>query len=294
MQAMILAAGFGTRLLPYSRFRPKPLFPLLNTPLLLLQIEELRRVGFRRILVNCHHLSRQIEDVLAVFDDLVVLKEKRILGTGGALRKALDYLDEEPLLVVNGDIYHTMRYRALYEHFRDCGSKVLLALHDYPRFNSVEVEGSRVVGFAEKESGNGLAFTGLHILDPQILKAMKKNRFSCIIDRYRQLLANGERLAGVRVDECSWRDIGTPADYLDLHGDLLQRKVPCLMGLRPKIGDPCLVDDQARIGRGVRLREWCCIGKAFIGDNVSIRRSVVWDGAVIADGTTLTDAIVAQ
>lgn len=294
MQAMILAAGFGTRLLPYSRIRPKPLFPLLNTPLLLIQIAELRRAGFRRILVNCHHLSRQIEDALTAFDDLVVLKENQILGTGGALRRALGHLEEEPLLVVNGDIYHTVDCQALYERYGDCGSKVLLALHHYPRFNSVEVEGNRVVGFAGRNSGGALAFTGIHIVDPQILKALKKNSFSCIIDRYRQLLASDEPLAAVRVDEDYWRDIGTPADYLDLHGDLLQQRVPCLESLRPKTGRPCLVDGRARFGRGVHLQEWCCIGKAFIGNDVSIRRSVVWDGAVIADGSTVADAIVAQ
>ncbi len=291
---MILAAGFGTRLLPYSGFRPKPLFPLLNIPLLRLQINELRRAGIRRILVNCHHLSRQIEEAVADLDDLVVLKEKQILGTGGALRNALDHLEDGPLLVVNGDIYHTVDLRALIEQYVVCGSKVLLAVHDYPRFNSLEVEGESIVGFTAENCSPALAFTGLHVIDPQILKEMSKNSYSCIIDRYRQLLMNNERIAAVRVDECYWRDIGTPADYLDLHGCLLQQRVPCLPGLQAPISGSILVDEQARVGRGVHMEEWSCIGKAVIGNNVSIRRSVVWDGAVIADGTVLADVIVSQ
>jgi len=291
---MILAAGFGTRLLPYSGFRPKPLFPLLNIPLLRLQIGELRRAGIRRILVNCHHLSRQIEEAVADLDDLVVLKEKQILGTGGALRNALDHFEDGPLLVVNGDIYHTVDLKALFEQYAVCGSKVLLAVHNYPRFNSLEVEDDSIVGFTADNSSPALAFTGLHVIDPQILKGMNKNHYSCIIDRYRQLLMNNERIAAVRVDESYWRDIGTPADYLDLHGGLLRQRVPCLQVLQPAVSGSFLVDEQARVGRGVHMEEWCCIGKALIGNNVSICRSVVWDGAVIADGSVLADVIVTQ
>lgn len=292
MQAMILAAGFGTRLLPYSGVRPKPLFPLLNIPLLRLQIGEMRRAGIRRILVNCHHLSRQIEEALADLDDLVILKEERILGTGGALRNALDHLEDEPLLVVNGDIYHTIDPRMLFEHYAGCGSNVLLALHDCPRFNSLEVEGRRIVGFSAENSGRALAFTGLHVLDPRILETMSKNSYSCIIDRYRRLLQDNESIAAVRVDDSYWCDMGTPADYLDLHGGLLQQRVPCLQGLQPLVDRPFLVDAQARVGRGLQMEEWCCIGRAVIGNNVSIRRSVVWDGAVIADGSFFSDAII--
>ncbi len=60
MQAMILAAGFGTRLLPYTKYLPKPLFPVLNTPLLLAAVNRLKSSGFSKIIVNCHHLGEQI------------------------------------------------------------------------------------------------------------------------------------------------------------------------------------------------------------------------------------------
>ena len=64
MQAMILAAGLGTRLLPHTLIRPKPLFPILNQPLLLLTIKRLQMLGFDHIVVNCHHLREHIVGVL--------------------------------------------------------------------------------------------------------------------------------------------------------------------------------------------------------------------------------------
>ena len=108
MQAMILAAGFGTRLLPYTELRPKPLFPLLNKPLLLLTIERLQRAGFDHIVVNCHHLRDQIVDLLQDLRGVVVQQEDIILGTGGGLRLALNVFRNEPVLVTNGDIYHSV------------------------------------------------------------------------------------------------------------------------------------------------------------------------------------------
>ncbi len=90
MQAMILAAGFGTRLLPHTLLRPKPLFPLLNHPLLLLTIRRLQHAGCDHIVVNCHHLRAQIVAALAGLPGVTVLEEETILGTGGGLRGALD------------------------------------------------------------------------------------------------------------------------------------------------------------------------------------------------------------
>ena len=108
MQAMILAAGFGTRLLPYTKKRPKPLFPLLNEPLLLLTIKRLQNAGFDHIIVNCHYLKEQIVEALDGMRGVVIQEEDIVLGTGGGLRMALRLMRDEPLLITNGDIYHSI------------------------------------------------------------------------------------------------------------------------------------------------------------------------------------------
>jgi MurNAc alpha-1-phosphate uridylyltransferase len=94
-RAMILAAGFGRRLRPLTSFRPKPLLPILNQPLLFLWLETLRAIGVKRVVINAHHLADQIELALREkrrdFDDLDIFLslETTILGTAGGLKKAL-------------------------------------------------------------------------------------------------------------------------------------------------------------------------------------------------------------
>ena len=86
MKAMILAAGLGTRLLPYTLKRPKPLFPILNKPLLHLTIDRLKQAGATEIIVNSHHLRPQIKRALQGEEQIILQEEDTILGTGGGLR----------------------------------------------------------------------------------------------------------------------------------------------------------------------------------------------------------------
>lgn len=289
---MILAAGFGTRLLPFSACRPKPLFPLLNTPLLLLTIERLQAAGFDRIVVNCHHLGEQIVEVVGKCSGVVLQQEENIMGTGGGLRNALEHFDDSPLLVVNGDIYHTVDLGNLYHRHCDSGLPLTLAVHDFPRFNSLKVESGRLQGFEGTGSASTLAFTGIQVIEPYVLKTIAPGEQSCIIDRYKEMLGAGEAIGIHRVDHHYWTDMGTPQDYLDLHGGLLGKEIPCWSQLQTRIAKPFCIDDNAEIGKRVSLREWCSIGRARIGDGATIIRSVIWDGAVVPDGSSISDAII--
>lgn len=291
MQAMILAAGFGTRLIPYTEVRPKPLFPLLNIPLLLLIIERLQHLGFDHILINCHHLSSQIREAVQGISGVELLEESLILGTGGGLRNGLVKMRNEPLLITNGDIYHSIDFAQMYRHHCDVGGSVTLAVHDFPRFNSLLVDGDILVGFTGKGVGGALAFTGLHVIDPQILTPLAEGKKSCIIERYTELVRNGTAVHIKRVDGSYWTDMGTPSDYLALHGDLLQGRAPRWEEMEQKGDDAFLIAEEARIGSNMRIHDWACIGRARIGTNVHIERSVIWDGATVPDHSRIIDTI---
>ncbi len=295
---MILAAGFGTRLLPHTRLRPKPLFPLLGRPLLLVIIERLQAIGCSRIVVNCHYLAEQIEAAVAGYG-VIVQKEESVLGTGGGLRRAMQYFSDDPVLVVNGDIYHTIDMAALYQYHRQQGNRVTLAMHDFPRFNTVYCDGKRVCHFARQGANDEnqltkLAYTGVQVIDPQIVEGLCPDSFSCIINHYKNLLTEGEGLCCFRADgtpEFFWTDIGTPADYLALHGKILQGKAPCWPELQG--GDtPFAVAGDVDL-RGCAMRQWAVVGSGVrFGDGCSVTRSVLWDDVQIADGTELTDTLV--
>lgn len=278
MQAVLLAAGLGTRLRPYSTLRPKPLFPVLNQPLLQRLLQKLRDCGVTRIVVNAHHLADQIEAALAPWPEAQLQYEREILGTGGSLRRALTSLANEPVLVVNGDVYHDIPLRALYAHHLASGNAVTLAMHDMPRFNTVHTEGDRVLGF--DHGATGLAFTGLQVLDPQVIARVPEDGFFHSIDLYRQLAPTGS-IGLMRVDDFFWHDMGTPADYLLLHQILLQRHTGWLLA------------PTARIAADVRLRGWGCVGDgAVLAAGVQLEDCVVWDGARVAAGTSLRRRIL--
>ncbi|MBW6519990.1 MAG: nucleotidyltransferase family protein [Desulfoarculaceae bacterium] len=294
MQAMILAAGFGTRLLPYTLVRPKPLFPVLNQPLLLLTIQRLQQAGCDHIVVNCHYLREQIMNALQGIAGVVVQEESAVLGTGGGLRLALDQFRDEPVLVTNGDIYHTIDYQRLYHEHMLQGTPVTMAMHGCPRFNSVAVQGERICSFDDRTKGELLAFTGLHILEPSILSGVPEGEEYSIIDLYRQLIEQGQPISAARVDDCFWTDMGTVEDYLALHGGLLTGKIPVWPELSLPTRGSFLVDTKAKTASDLVLRDWVCMGDAVIGSHTQLQRSVVWDGATIEPGSMVVDQLVVR
>ena len=280
MQAIVLAAGFGTRLRPYTTIRPKPLFPVANRLLLHRLLSQLAACDCRPVVVNCHHLPHQIEAALADWPEVQVQVEPEILGTGGALRMALDSMDNDPILVMNGDLYHGIDPEWVYHRHLLSKNDVTLALHDYPRFNTVAVAGDRVTGFAAQGEANSLAFTGIHVVDPEALERIALGRFHHIIDLYAEMALEG-RVGYCRTDGADWQDIGTPADYLQLHSRLLQ-----------PLGQ-WQIDPTACIAAGARLEGWGCIGAgAAIGADACLRDCVVWPGAVVPAGGRVQGAII--
>ncbi len=293
MQAMILAAGLGTRLLPHTSIRPKPLFPILNAPLLLLTIERLKNFGFDHIIVNCHHLKEQIVTALDGVAGVVIIEEEVILGTGGGIRGALSNMRDEPILISNGDIYHSVNLHEHYRYHQNNGHQITLAMHNYPRFNSVLMNGDRVDAFSKNKGNTTLAFTGLQVVEPQLFEAIRDGEYSCIIDHYRMLLQQGVELKSFRVDDCFWTDMGCVDDYLALHEGLLSEKIPCWQEIG-SVRKPYCIAPRAKLPAHLKLDDWVCIGEATIGDNSQLQGCVIWDDVEIHGGKKISDKIVSS
>lgn len=295
MKAMVLAAGFGTRLRPYSLQRPKPLFPVLDTPLLAHTLGQLRRSGVEDVVVNAHHLREQISAMLHGQRDVRVQLEDLELGTGGGLRLARSHFGEDPFLAVNGDIVHDLDLAAVYGSHCASGAEVTMVLHDCSRFNTVRVNGqSRIVGFSEP-AGEGerlLAFTGVQVINPAVLSLIPEGVFYNIIDCYADLLKRGGTIQALVVSGHFWTDMGTPADYLHLHEDIvLKGRMP---GFFPERGaSPFYLAKDVVLGSGVSFHDWVAIGHgATVGEGASLTRVVVWDGARVAPDAIVTDSII--
>ncbi|MGD9281894.1 MAG: sugar phosphate nucleotidyltransferase, partial [Desulfobacterales bacterium] len=118
MKALILSAGLGTRLRPYTDHTPKPLFTICGRPLLDITISKLIEAGCESIMINTHHLHTQIEAFVAQQTYPIPIEtryEPIILGTGGAIINVKDFWNDHPFMVINADIVTKIDLRAVYD-----------------------------------------------------------------------------------------------------------------------------------------------------------------------------------
>lgn len=218
MKALILAAGFGTRLLPYTKLTAKPLFKIKGRPLIDITIRQLIKAGCSDIIINTHHLHQQIESYISTQNypiPVITRYEPEILDTGGAIKNVCDFLDDSPFFVVNSDIVTDIDYKKIYQFHISHKYPATLALHDYPEFNRVSLDSDNfITGFYLKEcSLQKLAFTGIQVLDPEILDLIPKNKFTSSIDIYKTLIKKGPNVKAFITKNTYWIDIGTPEKY---------------------------------------------------------------------------------
>ena len=294
IKAMILAAGYGTRARPLSYVRPKPLFPVLNKPLIQYAIDRLEAAGVEEAVVNAHHLAdRLVDDLTGAVSNLTLftLREDIILGTGGGIRNAEPFLVDGPFAVINSDIYTDIDLAPVFERHLQSGALATLVLHDHERFNMVGLEGDgetggRIIGFRNRHgtAPRVLAFTGIHVIDPALLARIPEGPGD-IIAVYQQAIDQRERIEAYVADGLDWWDAGTIDSYLDLHGHLLARW--------PE--GPVLLGDLAEVEPGAEVTGWASLGLAAkVSAGAVVKDSVLWPGAVVAPGVRIERCVVAD
>lgn len=220
MKALILAAGLGTRLRPYTDHTPKPLFPVNRQPLLDRLIYQLKDAGCDAVAVNTHYLHRKIESHIAARSyglPVITRHEPDILGTGGALRNLSDFWDDRPFLVVNSDILTDIDFAEVYRFHLSAGAPATLVLVDSPPLNSVTVDSLKFVsGFlspADSPPDEIYTFTGIQVIDPTVLPLIPEQGFYSSIDAYRKLITLNTPPAAHIISTRQWQDLGTPERY---------------------------------------------------------------------------------
>lgn len=175
-QAMIFAAGLGTRLKPLTDTMPKALVPVGGQPLLWHVVMKLKAAGYERIVVNVHHFARQIVDYLMAnqnfgLDIRISDETEQLLETGGGIKKALPLFDPtEPILIHNVDILSNLDLRAL------PADTPLLVVSERTTKRYLQFDDDmRLVGWKNIETGEvkgcegrSLAFSGIHIFYPSL------------------------------------------------------------------------------------------------------------------------------
>lgn len=221
MKALILSAGLGTRLRPFTAVTPKPLFSIGGRTLLDRIIFQLHQAGCKAIMVNTHHLHDRIETYLAGNSypiPVTTCHEPEILGTGGAIRNLATFWDKAPFMVINCDILTDIDLREVYDFHCRHTALATLVLTDAPEFNTVSMDRNHtLIGFDMKNDGidspQPLTFTGIQVLDPQLIDMIPDQPFVSSIDVYRHLIAVNVPPIAYVATNAQWADIGTPERF---------------------------------------------------------------------------------
>ncbi|MEW6243001.1 MAG: NDP-sugar synthase [Bacillota bacterium] len=298
MDAVILAGGLGTRLRPYTYKTPKPLMPLLNVPIVVRQAEFLRLLGATRLVVLVNVSGREIVSVLRksrIFPRIQAHYESRPLGTGGAVRSALDMVQGEWFFVMNGDVCFHGNLPPLTSY----GESVIVVheVTDATGFGLVRCNNETIEGFIEKpgEPTPGFVNAGLYRLSRQDVMLLPGGESASLErDLFPELSTRGRLRACVF--RGYWSDLGTHDRYLKAHYDLM-REIACSEGTPPRcdfeVIPPCCISPEARISRTASIGPYTTVGAAaVVGEGASVRRSVILPGARVRAYAEIEDAIV--
>ena len=229
-QAMIFAAGLGTRLRPLTDTMPKALVRVGGEPLLHRVIMNLKKAGFERIVINVHHFAGQIVDYLKTNDnfglDIRISDESdALLDTGGGILKARHLLEgDEPFLVHNADILTDLNLAEMIAYHKANGADVtLLAKQRSTQRYLVFGENNQMVGWTNIATGevkpadlvvkqeNSLsAFGGVHVISPRIFDSLARFATEPKFSIMQYYIAAGRdiNIAGYNPDGYNWFDIG--------------------------------------------------------------------------------------
>lgn len=225
MKAMILAAGLGTRLRPLTNDTPKALIKYKGTPLIEMITKKLIESGFDEIVINVHHLGEQIIDFFQSKNNFGISiqfsdESEQLLNTGGALKKAAPLLGNQPFLVHNVDIISSIDLRRLFNFHVGNEALATLAVKERPTSRQLVFDpdyylaawkntatGEIKLGCPHARQTHFLAFSGIHVVSPQLIDLMTESGKFSIIDVYLRLAAT-QPIKGYRHNEDTWLDAG--------------------------------------------------------------------------------------
>ena len=224
-KAVVLAAGFGTRLRPFTRVVPKPLLPVWGEPMLARAVAALRSWGVNDIAMNCHCLADGIESWCAA-NGCRCSREPEILGTGGALNPLREWIGGDDFWLVAGDAVFELpggrpfagAKRPLPAGARECGE--CLVCRQGPRTIEVEPESGLVACWRSPDAGAPGTFTycGVARLRNEILRYVEPQGFSTIVQAYERAASDGLFLRAEEPEGMLWTDAGTVESYIEING----------------------------------------------------------------------------
>ena len=231
--AIILAGGRGTRLKTIISDLPKPMAPIMNVPFLTYQLNYLKHFGIKKVIFSVGYLSEKIiAHYNQSFENISIEYsiEKNPLGTGGGIRMAMSNLNEDLVLILNGDSFFDLNLEQFYNLHLEQKAEFSLALryvNNSERYGNIEFNSShQITSFIEKNQLNqsGYINAGVYILSKKLYLQNTKPDINFSIEKdffekqLNQLIIKGFEFKDYFID------IGIPEDYLKAQDDFKEFK----------------------------------------------------------------------
>lgn len=276
LNVLILAAGLGTRLRPLTNDVPKPLVPVVDASILDLQARKACAIGNVRLHANAHYLAEQVVEAgYALGFEKVWVEQPEILGTAGPLRRIYAEGYRGGLLVMNGDAYCIFDLRAFVSNAqslaaRPNGPQAALLAVDFPKVNTFRVGADgRLAGIAGRfgeTSGTPATFSGVSWYSDAALSRIREGE-SDIREFWKQEIAAGRApFVDMTQLHATWIDMGSPEGLM--------------AAVEARLKELGRDVNEAVIEPGVKIPA-----------GVTIKHSVIYAGAEIAEGETVENEI---
>jgi len=289
-QAVIMVGGVGSRLQPLTKYRPKPILPVLDKPCLRYLIESLAGSGIEEIILATGYKSSQLADAIGNGSDIGIKieysYEDEPLGTGGAMKNVENRLDDV-FVAANGDVFADISLEEQINTHFSCNAEVTLALT--PVANPTEFgiarldDEGRITEFKEKpkpeEVFSNLVNAGIYVINRSALSyAPEKPDFDFSKDLLPTLMSEQKRIQGF-ILKGLWRDVGRPKDLLGANTDMASKLYDQMSWGGSQVGSS-VIRKPFYLGRGASIT----------GSDASA--SVVMENSVVTDSKLVNTVVM--
>ena len=292
MKALIMAAGYGTRLEPLTLAVPKPMVPIVNLPTMQHNIELLKRFGFREVIANIHYYPEQIENY---FGDghsfgmhLSYSYEKELLGTAGGVKRMARLIGvKDTFLILSSDALTDINLKRIIAYHYSKKALITIALARVKEVSEfgvvIQDQEGRVTGFQEKprpeEAKSDLVNAGIYVVEPKILKMIPEGFYDFGKQLFPKLVEENDSIYGYPMFEY-WNDVGGLEKYIQSSYDAMKGIVRIRIPGR-KVARSTWLGARTRISRSARFEGSVIIGdRCVIGNDVYIKDSVIGDKCI--------------
>ncbi|MBA1336868.1 MAG: Glucose-1-phosphate thymidylyltransferase [Firmicutes bacterium] len=298
MKGLILCAGKGTRMRPFTYSGAKHLLPAANKPVVHYIIEALMDAGIRDIAIIVGDGEEEFKDKVGDGGkwgvSITYIRQDRPLGLADAIARARDYVCNCPFIAVLGDNLIMQPFKNIIDYFLKTGADctILLSKVDRPeRYGIASVRDGRVAGVIEKpkDSIGNLGVVGLYVFTPKIFDAIGQIEPSGrgeleISDAITDLIRRGH-LVNYVYSSGWWKDIGRPEDLLEANRKVLEHLDASIKG---QCDSKSNISGQIYLGSGSRIINCTVSGPVVIGDDVMVSDTIIGPYTSIGDRSSIT------